>query len=1435
MGLTAEHAEYLRNQAVDPDLAIELGVRSLVTRADTADLPGAWPNFANFPALLFPWTNDEGRTEYQIRPDNPTADPRTGKPRKYVFGKDMFPALWAVRKVARPSVIVIIEGTKQSLAAASYAPDGVSIYGIAGCRLWQFQGSPIPDLAVADGHDVVIVLDADAAENTEVFKAGNDLAEALAMEGAGKVLFTRLPGGGKSGLDDVLAARPADRRKEWLTRLIKNAKPKPADRAPRPKGKKSAGLEEDDGRPTIVVNNDRYQVINDLTDALLKRWNATTLFCHGGVISRRGDEGMTPLDKGLFNDLVQITAKTVTENEGAHGVTRNFSWPDGQTMLATMSRADQFVKLERLAHAPFLRPDGTIVTEPGYDEATRTILIPDEAFAGIEVPQEPSPEQITAARDLIMNDWLGDFPFDGDADRANVMALIVTPAIRGLVPRVPMAVLDGLQMGVGKNKLADSIISVYTGRAGQPMNWVSEADELRKQITSAFRGGAEFFMFDEAHTLEGAPLAQALTAETWQDRILGVSTMANFPNRVTWLSLGNNVQVRGDITRRVYRIALRPKYANPQDRPSSSFRHPGQSGMQLEEWVAAHRRDLMVAILTLVRAWFAAGQPYPVKGVSFGSFEAWERIAGGIVEKAGMVDFLGNLRVWRSESDFDTQYWEGHLRWLHEQFGEKPFRTADVRTAALDSDRGYLAPPKLDDTSDKGYGKALGEAYSRNRARRYGAFSIDRDGTSHGHVGLWRVHADTDRPGTWPESGPTDPRLPGDGPEFTCPFCATGLKDQCPEHGPDDEVSTPDPQDVDEPVGDEDCSCAMSESSMVNCFIHGTESTPERLAEWDSSDSGVLTFDLETGDADDLYRTPGTEYVRIGATAAGDRPVVAYDGATAWNVTNDLLQTRNRGGVITGHNVMAFDLPALVRSGDLTMIDLHEMAADGQVFDTLLAARYLDPPMARDKGVDATRKYDLGTLAQTYGLGEKLTDVSKPLGKKYGGWAGIPIDLNDPDPERAKDAADFREYMIQDVELSRRLHAVLMERLDGTVPEYLVREHRVAALAAQISINGILVDQLLLNERITEIQQRKAEAMGVLAGTYGVPTTNEKGKPYASPLASKGGKEAIAAALLAAGVSEKALWRTEKTKELQVSAEHMLHLGREYHDLPAVLEIVKNVYRIVSARSVYQTAADHLCPDGRVHPKIGFEQSTGRWSVTRPGLTVFGKRAGKHVERAIFLPDPGQVMISVDLSQIDMRAVAGLSQDQAYIRMLHQDDPHTELAVALFGDRKFREQAKAIGHGWNYGESLKRISEENEIDPALVRRFDQSMRDRFPRLVEWRDEVRAIGESGALLDNGFGRKMRPDPQRSHTQSPALLGQGCARDLMAQGLLRLPGELLPMLRAQIHDEVVLSVPEKDVEEIGRTVVQALTFEWRGVPILSDVSRPGTTWAGCYEKG
>ncbi|SCL61055.1 DUF3854 domain-containing protein [Micromonospora peucetia] len=747
--LAPDHREFLAAQAVNPDLAEKLGVRSLTGKDDLAELGEDWQNWANFPAIAFPWTNEEGRTEYQIRPDNPTEDQRDGRLRKYVFrSKDRGyqPVLWAVRPVNdHTTLMLIVEGTKQALAAASYAPQHVAVYAIGGCRMWQREGLPIGDLMVAEDQEVVILLDADASSNLDVYEAGVKLGGALTDEGATSVGFARMTGvGEKDGLDDVLGARPEGRRASYLARIIEAGRKhrKPADKAPvRKKATTPTEPPRADGdRAVVVVNEDRLTVINSLTAALVDRFSGVTLFNHGEVISELKGSKMTPVDKGRFNNVIQQAARTLSKSEGRDGTTYVDAWPEDKTMAAVLSEAEKFTPLEHIATTPFVRPDGSVCTTAGYDDATRSLLVPDEVLEKVEVPENPTAADVEAARDLLLVEWLGDFPWDTTADRANMLALIITPFIRSLVPLVPLAVVDGTGKGVGKNLLADCISILFTGqRDAQPMPYTKDDEEHRKVITSAFREGSSLFIFDEAHEIEGANFARAITSMTYQDRVLGVSRMARFPNRVTWISLGNNVKVEGDMIRRVYRIRIDPKTANPEDRPSSSFRHPGLSGLDLRSWTEVNRAALLRAVLVLVRAWFAQGQKKAVRAESFGSFEVWEGIVGGICAMAGVPGFLGNLKAWRGTSNFSSSYWSAHLEWLFEQFGNGTFFAAEVKRRALADPEGFQPPPDNEDTTSKGFARVLGQQYAGLAGQWYDGLQIVRTGTGKGERVKWAV------------------------------------------------------------------------------------------------------------------------------------------------------------------------------------------------------------------------------------------------------------------------------------------------------------------------------------------------------------------------------------------------------------------------------------------------------------------------------------------------------------------------------------------------------------------------------------------------------------------------------------------------------------------------------------------------------------------------
>jgi hypothetical protein len=147
-----------------------------------------------------------------------------------------------------------------------------------------------------------------------------------------------------------------------------------------------------------------------------------------------------------------------------------------------------------------------------------------------------------------------------------------------------------------------------------------------------------------------------------------------------------------------------------------------------------------------VRAWFVAGQPAPRRGVSFGSFEDWQRTVGGIADHAGQHGILDNLRQWRSESDFARAYWSAHLRWLRRTFGTDEFMISQV-VERLRTDLFAEHPPNMDDAAAKGYPRQLGQAYAKQQDRHLDGLRLAKSGTGHNNAIKWRVR-DGDDPCT---------------------------------------------------------------------------------------------------------------------------------------------------------------------------------------------------------------------------------------------------------------------------------------------------------------------------------------------------------------------------------------------------------------------------------------------------------------------------------------------------------------------------------------------------------------------------------------------------------------------------------------------------------------------------------------------------------------
>lgn len=556
-----------------------------------------------------------------------------------------------------------------------------------------------------------------------------------------------------------------------------------------------------------------------------------------------------------------------------------------------------------------------------------------------------------------------------------------------------------------------------------------------------------------------------------------------------------------------------------------------------------------------------------------------------------------------------------------------------------------------------------------------------------------------------------------------------------------------------------------------------------------------LPFDLETVGLD--FHGADQSFI----TAVGTPELVDRSAGRVVQAVSD-------GRPIVAHNGFNFDFAVLAHTHGLDYLAASEA---GLLVDSKVLAILNDPPSARMSS--PARYYGLDATAQRLaGIG-KTGDVKK-MARKYGGFDQIPFDVLEP-------------YCAGDV------HAMdeIMARLD--MDDYAAREMRLMGrLGYAMRLVGWRVDTALVASHVRAGQARLDAGRSVLA-EHGFPKVTAGGGTSSKPHATAQGNEALKAALAATGVKPES-WMFTDTGKVTTSKD--VWTPERVAALPEQARLViDTILDMNGVRTVYGTVEDNRVGD-RVFPTVMPYQVSGRFSIQNPGLTVMGKRGGKHKERGIFLPEPGELLVAFDLNQVDARAVAMHCQDANYVALFTDPsiDSHAEIAHMVWGDRSRRDEAKAIGHGWNYGEGLPRIARDAGVDMGVVEEFDRQMRVRFPRLVEWQGEVREQAQSGALMDNGMGRTMRPTPDRSHTQGPALLGQGLARDLLMEGLLALPIGYVPMLRGVVHDELVFSVPAGEVDGFVEDVLSRIQFEHRGVPVTAGLVGVGKDWGEVYEK-
>jgi hypothetical protein len=319
--------------------------------------------------------------------------------------------------------------------------------------------------------------------------------------------------------------------------------------------------------------------------------------------------------------------------------------------------------LGAIVEAPVLLPDGRVLSNLGYDPASKLYYAPPAGFQTPEVADLYHRDDARAAAEFIEGELLSDFPFVDGASRSNAMAALVTPVLRhSIAGPVPMAVIDAVTRGTGKSLYSDLISIVATGHPADARGLEGSEEEVRKIITSLLMSNPAGLVFFDNVTgvLKSSALERALTCENWGDRVLGESRDVELHVRASWFCTGNNVRISGDLPRRVYWIRMDAECSQPYLR--TGFRHK-----HIINWAINNRAPLIQAILVMARAWWCAGQPPPAVS-PLGKYEQWTRVVGGLLEFAGCSEFLGNFRQGVDEMDSEFLDWAYFLAALHEKY-----------------------------------------------------------------------------------------------------------------------------------------------------------------------------------------------------------------------------------------------------------------------------------------------------------------------------------------------------------------------------------------------------------------------------------------------------------------------------------------------------------------------------------------------------------------------------------------------------------------------------------------------------------------------------------------------------------------------------------------------------------------------------------------------
>jgi DNA polymerase I len=602
----------------------------------------------------------------------------------------------------------------------------------------------------------------------------------------------------------------------------------------------------------------------------------------------------------------------------------------------------------------------------------------------------------------------------------------------------------------------------------------------------------------------------------------------------------------------------------------------------------------------------------------------------------------------------------------------------------------------------------------------------------------------------------------------------------------------------------------LARSSLHN---YETVFTEQQLETWLKRIAGaeLVAFDTETTSLDQMKAELVGLSLAVEAGAAAYVPLAHRYAGAPDQMDRAVVLARlkpwleDAGRAKLAQNAK-FDMHALAN---------HGVHLAGAAHDTLLQSYMLE----------SHQRHDMDNLAERH-LGLKTISYDEVTGKGASriGFEQVPV-------ERAA------EYAAEDADVTLRLHQALFPRVQSDEKlAALYRDVEMPLVAVLFSMerSGVLLDTALLKELSREFGEKMKDIEGKAYEQAGQPFNLNSPRQIQEILFEKKGLKPLRKTPGGAPSTDE-----DALQELALD-----------HPLP---QLILDYRGLAKLKSTYTDKLPQSTNPrtGRVHTNYGQAVAvTGRLASNDPNLQNIPIRTaeGRRIREA-FIAAPGSLIVSADYSQIELRIMAHISRDENLLRAFAaEEDVHRATAAEIFGAQpkdvtsEQRRYAKVINFGLIYGMSAFGLARQLGIERSAAQQYMDRYFTRYPGVADYMKRTRESARATGYVETVFGRKLylpeiksgspgrRQGAERAAINAPM---QGTAADLIKMAMIAVDrwladARLKSRLIMQVHDELVLEAPEREIETVKRELPRLMgSVAKLSVPLVVDVGA-GPNW-------